>query len=181
MPERNPEAQRCLRLRGHPEPAPKLTPLRAGPVELMLDGPDVRYVRVGGREILRQLYVALRDKEWATIAKTVERLDVKTTRDGFTVDIRVTNRSGDVDFSWDGRIEGRADGTITYTMDGVANRTFKRARIGFCVLHPSEVCAGVRCEVEHVDGSKEQGKFPVEVSPWPPFKNIRAISHEAGG
>ncbi|MDA1189997.1 MAG: hypothetical protein O2854_10055, partial [Chloroflexi bacterium] len=178
MPNSLTETERNLRLRGVPEPAPKLRTLRAGPVELALDGSDLRYIKVSGREILRQLYVALRDKEWNTIAKAIERLDVKETLDGFTVDIRVTHRNDEVDFSWDGRIEGRSDGTITYTMDGIANRTFPRARIGFCVLHPSEICAGVRCEVEHVDGTKEQGRFPVEVSPWPPFKNIRAISHE---
>ena len=55
------------------------------------------------------------------------------------------NHEADADlFVWKGVIEGDEQGTITYTMDGVARSTFLRNRIGFCVLHPSD-CAGARC------------------------------------
>ncbi len=40
--------------------------LKTGPLELALDGADLRYVRFAGTEIVRRLYVAVRDEQWAT-------------------------------------------------------------------------------------------------------------------
>ena len=53
--------------RGRPGPPAPCTGLTAGPASLMLDGGDVRYYRVDGREILRRVYVAVRNEEWETL------------------------------------------------------------------------------------------------------------------
>jgi len=41
--------------------------LRAGPISVTYDSGTLRYIRCGGVEVLRQLYVALRDSRWGTI------------------------------------------------------------------------------------------------------------------
>src|SRR5207253_2179233 len=83
-----------------------------------------------------------------------------------------------VDFVWRGSIEGRPDGTIRYEMDGEARSTFRRNRIGICVLHPPRECAGAPYRVEHDAGRVEQGVFPKLISPHQPIMDIRALSHE---
>ncbi|MCP5111412.1 MAG: hypothetical protein GY953_11315, partial [bacterium] len=85
-------------------------------------------------------------------------------------------------FFWKGSITGERDGVVRFSMDGEARSTFLRNRVGFCLLHPIEKCAGESCIIEKVDGSREEGRFPDFIAPHQPFKDMRAISHggEAG-
>lgn len=122
-------------LRGRVDAPPPLTPLRAGTLEASLEGVDVRYVRAGGEEVVRRLYVAVRDVDWGTVPGEVLelRLDGDGTR--FEARFEVAHRGGDVDFRWRGAIAGTPD-ALTYEMDGVARSPFAYCRIGLCVLHP---------------------------------------------
>src|SRR5690349_1570366 len=43
------------------------TPLRAGPLSLVYDKGDLRYVTCGEYPILLRLYAALRDRDWQTV------------------------------------------------------------------------------------------------------------------
>jgi hypothetical protein len=73
-------------------------------------------------------------------------------------------------------------------MDGEARTTFRRNRLGFCVLHPP-TCAGRSTQIEHVDGTVEPSVFPVqiapqlvvdgEIKPVAPFAEMRGLAYEA--
>ncbi|HEX7900316.1 MAG TPA: hypothetical protein VF950_21290 [Planctomycetota bacterium] len=145
--------------------------LRAGAMSALLDDDGgLRRVSVGGLEILRRVHGAVRDRNWDTLAPRMERLEA---RDGMEVDFDVLCGP----FAWRGTIRG--DGrSLTYAMDGEARSTFLRNRIGLCVLHPVQEGP---CEVEHTDGSRESSRFPERISPHPPFKNVRALTHFPGG
>src|SRR5260370_29386207 len=56
--------------------------------------------------------------------------------DSFKVQFEANHRQKDIDFSWKGTIVGSADGTISYEMDGIAQREFRYAKIGICIHHP---------------------------------------------
>ena len=45
----------------------ELTELRAGPLRMLYDNGGLRYIKWGEREILRRIYIALRDRNWETI------------------------------------------------------------------------------------------------------------------
>jgi hypothetical protein len=109
--------------------------LVAGPVTALLDGADLRNVRVGDVEIAQRIYLAVRDDVWNTIPATLSDIVVDATDD--TCDVRFTARHtyADIDFGWSGRITGAADGTITYEFNGTAERAFRYAKIGFNVHH----------------------------------------------
>ena len=153
--------------------------LQAGPLTMLFEPQNafLRYLRLGDVEVLRGVYAAVRDHNWDTVAANVSNLELTRTDDGFRLSFLVTHRENEVDFSWDGELAGRADGTVRFSFRGVAGSTFRRNRIGFCVLHPAS-CAGLTCAVEKVDGSTEAGAFPGLVSPHQPFKDLRSISHE---
>lgn len=163
---------------GKDEPLPEVRILRAGPVSVLLEGGDIRYVRLGDREILRRVYVAVRDQNWDTIAGRIENLHVEQEADSFRVTFSCSHRQGEIDFVWRGTIGGDARGTITYAMDGETRSTFRRNRIGICILHPIAECAGAPFVAEKVDGSVELGTFPRYISPHQPAIDLRAISHE---
>jgi hypothetical protein len=48
-------------LTGRTTAPPDPIELRAGPVMLLLDGPDLRHVRLRGVELVQRVYVAVRD------------------------------------------------------------------------------------------------------------------------
>ena len=163
---------------GKDESLPDRTELRAGPLSLIFESGDIRYIRLGGKEILRRVYVAIRDRNWNTLPSVLTNIQIERTDDAFHITYDVENRRGDIDFFWKGTIVGDAQGTITFIMDGQARSTFLSNRAGFCVLHPMRECAGLPCRVEKVDGTVELGEFPKYISPHQPFIDIRAISHE---
>ncbi len=166
---------------------PEQTQLRAGPLSLLYENGDLRYVKLGDQEILRRVYVAVRDHNWDTIGPSLSNVQMEINDDSFTIGYDVHHSQGEVDFSWRGTIVGDAQGTITFRMDGEAHSTFRRNRIGFCILHPAD-CSGVPARIEHVDGSIEELPFPQTIGPqfiknghpWPvaPFENMRALSHQ---
>ena len=152
--------------------------LRAGPLSLIYVAGDLRYIKLGEHELLRRLYVAVRDRNWGTVPAVLSNVRAEVGPDSFRIGYDAEHTQGDVDFAWRGSITGDARGTITFTMDGVARSTFLRNRIGLCVLHPMDDCAGRPCVVEQVDGTREQGVFPRFISPHQPFQKMRAIAHE---
>ena len=171
---------------GSPLPLPQQVPLQAGPLSLIYEAGDLRYIRLGDIEILRRVYSAVRDHNWGTIPPVLTHEQLEVNVNSFRITFSVTNQKGPVDFSWQGEITGEADGTITFTMRGEAHSTFRRNRIGFCVLHPMTL-AGVPARIEHTDGTIEESSFPVSIAPqrvidghpYPvaPFENLRAVAH----
>jgi len=163
---------------GKEEALPEQRVLWAGPLTIVYEEGDLRYIRYGDQEILRRVYVAVRDRNWGTVLPRLGNVQIEASSDSFRIQYDVENKEDEINFFWKGTIEGDTQGTITFTMDGVARSTFMRNRIGFCVLHPIKECAGRPCVVEKVDGSQEHGIFPLYVSPHQPFMNMRAIKHE---
>jgi len=163
---------------GKTDPLPERRELRAGPLSLIYEAGDLRAIKLGDREILRRVYVAIRDHNWGTAPPALSNVCIEAGADSFRITYDVENRDGDVDFFWQGTISGDEKGTITFAMDGIARSTFLRNRIGFCVLHPMRECAGQPCTVEKIDGSVEHSEFPGHISPHQPFKDVRAISHQ---
>ena len=172
---------------GKDEPLPEQTQLCAGPLSMIFEAGDLRYIRFGDHEILRRVYVAIRDHNWDTILPQLSNVQIERNDDAFRITYNVTNRQADVDFFWQGTITGDANGTITFSMDSEARSTFRRNRIGFCVLHPMD-CAGVPSRIEKVDGAVEESAFPIpiapqylvdgEIKPVAPFNNMRAVRYE---
>lgn len=163
---------------GKDEPPPELIELRAGPLSLVYQDGDLRLVRLGQREILRRIYVAIRDRNWGTVLPRFSNFQKEVSGDAFCISYDVENKQGDIDFFWRGTIAGDSKGTITFCMDGTARSNFLRNRIGFCILHPIKECAGQACTIEKVDGSKVHGTFPLYIAPHQPFMDMRAICHE---
>jgi len=159
-------------------PLPEQVELHAGPLSVVSEAGDLRYIRYGDREVVRRIYVAVRDRNWGTVPPRLSNLKIERSADSFQITYDCQHQQGDIDFIWKATIRGEATGSIRFAMDGEARSTFQRNRIGFCVLHPIRECAGVPCRVEKVNGSVEKSTFPKKISPHQPFKDMRAVSHE---
>ena len=157
------ELSRFERWYGRDEPPVERRPVRAGRLTAELEGPDLRYVRAGGVEVVRRLYAAVRDQNWGTVAPELQNVRLEEGDDGFRLefDARNVDPALGVDLSWHGEIVGGSDGSLACTFDGTANAAFRYNRIGWCVLHPAEN-AGKRYRARTPDGVVE-GRLPAEV------------------
>jgi hypothetical protein len=135
---------------------------------------------LGEREILRAVYVAVRDENWFTIPGVLSNLDLQTGSDSFELRFDSAHKQGDIDFRWQADVSGRPDGSIVWRMKGEAFTSFHKNRIGICVLHPIAECAGARCLITHSDGRREESRFPSTVAPHQPFLDIREMLFPIG-
>ena len=151
-------------LHGTDEPFADMRLLRAGPATVLLDGVDLRYLRIGGTELVRRIYAAVRDVDWDTVPGVVSGLEIEESDDGFRVEFDVRHARREVDFAWHGTITGAVSGRIEYVFDGCAGAAFPFGRIGLCVHHPWRETAGARFTARTPDGEIE-GTFPDLIGP----------------
>ncbi len=133
-------------------------------------------ISMGGKNVIDEVYFALRDYNWGTIPYRMENLVITQQAETFVVSFTAVHDKDNIQFEWQAKITGSADSIVSYSFHGVAGSEFMRNRIGFCVLHPA-ACSGVACEVMHFNSENEKGSFPMEISPNQPFYDIRAITH----
>ena len=149
---------------GRDEPFADMRLLRAGPATVLLDGVDLRYLRIGGTELVRRIYAAVRDVDWDTVPGVVSGIEIEESGDGFRIDFDVRHARREVDFAWHGTITGAVSGRIEYVFDGCAGAAFPFGRIGLCVHHPWRETAGARYTARTPDGEIE-GTFPDLIGP----------------
>lgn len=102
---------------GRDEALPERRPLRTGPLTLVYEEADLRYIRLGDREVLRRVYVAVRDQAWGTVLPVVSNTQIEVREDSFRVSFDAEHKQGEVHFAWRGAITGSADGTIEFSKD----------------------------------------------------------------
>jgi len=161
---------------GRPEEEPAEINLIAGKLKMIFRDGALRYISAGHNELIRMIYAAVRGKNWITVKPLIsdEKFDIKSD----SLRIKYTSRyiSEEIDFTAWFEVEGNQDNSLSLSMNGIANRTFLKNRIGFCILHPIENYAGIHCNIEHSDGSSEQSFFPEEINPHQIFRDIRSMN-----
>jgi hypothetical protein len=156
--------------------------LRAGALQLLFDNGTVRSIIFGSREIVRRIYMALRDRHWNTVPYTIDKVRIDRSDTAFTITFDARHDINGIVFTWSGGITGTADGTITMNMQGTAHSTFLRNRIGWCVLHPLALCKNIPCTIASADGSTGQALFPgAAIAPYQLFVNVQAITFPLDG
>jgi D-apionolactonase len=163
---------------GTEEPLRETRELRSGQLTALYEDGGLRYVRWGSREILRRIYVAVRDRNWGTVPAVLSDLRIDSSLESFEITFNAECKRNEIHFTWKGSIRGDPKGTIVFSMDGEAKSTFMKNRIGICILHPIKECAGRPCVIERVSGAVNRGSFPRYVWAQQPFQDLRALSHE---
>jgi hypothetical protein len=149
---------------GRNEPPPPRTSLRAGSLEALWEAGDLRGVRLQGLEILRRVYVSVRDENWDTIPACMTNLSIDAGPDRFLISFDATNSSRALEFQWHATFIGEPDGTITLTMEGQATCDFSYCRIGFCLLHPlAEYCG--QPYTGNGPAGPVSGRLPTRIAP----------------
>ena len=72
-------------LDGRVAPPPEARTLRAGPLSVVFESGDLRYVRLGDREVVRRIYVAVRDRNWGTVPARLADVTIEEQPDRFLI------------------------------------------------------------------------------------------------
>ncbi len=158
-------------------PTDKLIELSAGPLRMKFDQNTafLRNICLKDREILRGIYVAVRDHNWLRPEMTLNALELESNPDSFHLICHLSVRTKEIDYAWQIRISGSNEGHIVYSVEGVSNSEFMRNRIGICVLHPIENTSGSECLVTYSTGEKQSGIFPEMISAHQLFFDIHTL------
>ena len=152
--------------------------LRAGPLTCELDGGNLRYIRIGGKEAIRAIAFIVRDQDWGTYNPAIENLKIGQGSNDFEVSYEAICKDASQELRYRARIKGAGDGRSASRRPARAVSDFVTNRTGFVVLHPIEGVAGEPVEVLHTDGRTERSSFPELIDPMCPFQDIRALTHE---
>jgi hypothetical protein len=158
------------------EPPTEQHYLQAGHWSVTFDQGQLLNIRWRDLEVLRRIYAAVRDRDWGTTSLKLSNLEITSNLKGFEITFDARHRENEIDFAWKGRIEASANGRLTFSMNGEALSDFLRSRIGFCVLHSAEECAGKPFTVRLPDGSVMRGSFPESIAQEAPIAGTKAMA-----
>src|SRR4051812_23608932 len=105
---------------GTDEPVQPPLVLTAGALSAELERGNLRYIRYHGREMLRAISYLVRDRNWATYRPDIANLRVGADADGFRVSYQGRVSDGTQALAYTAGIEGRSDGTLTFTVEATA-------------------------------------------------------------
>jgi D-apionolactonase len=118
-----------------------------------------------GREIVRRIFVTVRDRNWQEVAP--QRWETKVEAERRIVTVSAWHHSELVDFEWQGTLElGTDNCSVRFAFEGVTRRDMDVCRLGLIVLHPPETMIGSRIAArsEHAGQSLI---VPAQLSPQP--------------
>jgi len=169
---------RAVKRCGTEQEDPKGRVLKAGALSAVLESGQLRYIRMGGIEVLRAIAFLVRDENWGTFAPVLRNLKVSQGKAGFKVSYDARCADARRAIAYKATIEADADGTLRFHARATPETDVLTNRTGFVVLHPLKGVARCPVEVEHVDGRKVRSVFPAIIDPVQPFKDIRALTHQ---
>jgi hypothetical protein len=155
--------------------------LKAGELSMVYESGNLRYISAGNREIIRMIYPAVRIKGWLTIKPVISEEEADIHPDSFRIRYLCRYVTKEINFSARYTIEGNSDNSLIVKMEGEALNAIEKNRIGLCVLHPIEGCAGENCIITHTDDETETLKFPLLISPHQPFMDIKSMKWGGSG
>jgi hypothetical protein len=144
---------------------------------------------MGDVELVRRVYVSVRDVNWDTIPVELSNVSAEIEDDHFRVSYDALNCSPSLEFHWHATITGDKRGAISFRMEGQTPRSFPYTRIGFCILHPLSEYLGQPFSGIGL-GGLVRGVLPTLIDPvrfeegfyLPPFPSVShlAISLKSG-
>jgi hypothetical protein len=74
---------RNILLYGKTSHCPRSAPCALGRSRWFMKSGDLRYIRHGAHEVLRRVYVAVRDRNWGTVPPQIENEHIEDNGDSF--------------------------------------------------------------------------------------------------
>jgi hypothetical protein len=131
---------------------------------LIRDG-SIGPIYSAGHEIVRRIFVTVRDRNWQEVAPTDWEPKIDSERG--RVSLVARHKSDLVDFEWRGTLEIAPDHrSVHFGFEGKARRDMDVCRLGLIVLHPPEAMIGSRVTARSQQAESSL-TIPQQISPQP--------------
>lgn len=158
--------------------SPDIINIKCGPFTFFFQNGMIRSIMHGKTELIRRIYMALRDSVWNTIPYTISKPEIRQDENNFSLSFDANHLNDNIKFQWSGLIKCSDNGSLSFQMHGKALSTFERNRIGLCVLFPLSFSGNAVSIFDNKKGTIS-GVFPIQIAPHQPFTNISAIKGSA--
>lgn len=148
---------------------------RSGPWSIELRDDELAEIRFDGRSVLRSIRAVVRDRDWATAALTVDRIRETEA----TLMLHVRSEGLGSSFAGVVRVQTH-DRHLRVICDLESAAPFETNRTGLVVLHAHGL-AGSDLSVTHTDGTVEQTRLPLAISPHQPVFDIAGLAWKSDG
>lgn len=142
---------------------------QSGEWSIELRGDELAEIRYHGRQVLRGVRAAVRDRGWLTVPVHVDERSFDDT--SLHLRLRHEGLGALLTSSLSAKVEGTA---LRIAWEADNQVLFDTNRTGLVALHPASA-AGEPVTVVHDDGSIEQTAFPHDISPHQPIMDIREL------
>jgi len=171
---------------GTSDELPRQLHLQAGPLSMIYEDGSLRYVQHNGVELIRMIYSAVRDPAWARVSGRIFNETITSKERSFNIEYDIEYKIAEIDFVTRHKLSGDENGNVNVNVNGTAKSSFRRNRLGICVLHPINDCAGRHCVIIQEDPETKEQKtldlaFPERIAPNVIFTNIRTMSWQVKG
>lgn len=127
--------------------------MSAQDVRKLLRRGSIGPIYCGEREVLRCIFVSVRDRNWREIAPT--RWETATDDSGWTATLKARHSGDQIDFEWQGRLEIGDDLRVfRFDFEGRAHRDMEVCRLGMVVLHPVDSIVGAHLTATGPEGTQ---------------------------
>ena len=158
-----------------------MTLLAHGPWTAELRGDELAEIAYRGEPVLRGIRAVVRNHNWLTLAPTVRGEKVDAAVDGGVLAVELDIAWAGYGAAYAGTLALRLEaGALEVAFRGEAPEEILSNRIGLVVLHRPDD-AGRDVLVGATDGSTSPGRFPEEISPHQPFKDLASLAWERAG
>ncbi|MDG2405345.1 MAG: hypothetical protein P8M25_10445, partial [Paracoccaceae bacterium] len=171
---------RRLELFGTEQDLPVSRHFTVGPVSFWYENGALRHITLDRFEAIRGIAFLVRDRNWGTVTPEISEDHIEQTERLLHLEYTAKFENNEAMIKVRVSINVDANG-LTMAAKAQASAPFETNRAGFTVLHPIEGVAGCPVKVDHSDGTSQQAQFPALIAPWQPFRDITALSHQAGG
>lgn len=126
-----------------------------GPVSWTTHAADVRYVRWAGQEIIRRIFVTLRDRQWQEVSPSTWSCRATRKDDSLQLDLSARHETEGIQFGWQGvfAVNTRTQ-EISFTLTGTVPDEMIVNRLGLVVLHPTDGLVGGSATVSWLSGQQ---------------------------
>ncbi len=163
--------------------SPFVATLHAGPITLEFVDGDLRHLRAGGEELIRRITFNVRHHKWDTADWRLDSFRLQQQPDDFSLHFSAACEITGARYTWSADLIGESDGTITYSVAGVAHADSTEVRrAGLNVLYANDEVLGQPFETTHLDGKIVQHTFPELVPAHHlPAMDFSKITHRTRG
>ena len=172
---------RQIALYGTDEALPKTREFVVGELRFSLEAGGIRHLRYRNCEVIRGIQYLLRDANWATPPLELDPPAIVEKEGNIEIKFQGRVHSGDIRFQVQARIDTPTPDSLRFRVSGQAVSAFVSNRIGFTILHPTPECENQPVVVSHLDGEKEDSRFPLPISPAQPVFDIAGLEYIVAG